>query len=129
MCLVKAGDLNMNQVDAEIRARSYQGNILGENLKGNYICETKTGNVQLELLDIKNLVNVTSNIGNALLFTDQAKDYSIEMMGDNINLVDQGRFKGERNKKSIKGKIGQGGPNIVISSKTGESVLILKAFE
>lgn len=129
MCLVKEGNLYMEDVDAEIRARTYRGNIIGEGLKGNYICETKVGNIQLELLEITKLVNLSSSVGNTLLFANKRFDYTIEMSGNDIELVDQGRFTGNKEKNSVKGNIGSGGANVVLSSKTGQTIMILKSFD
>lgn len=129
MCLVKQGNLNMQNVNAEIRARTYQGNIEGNALKGSYICEAKVGNIQLEIAQITKLVNLSSEVGNAILFANEKQNYELEMSGNDLKLVDQGRFTGSKTQNSISGKIGEGGPNIVLSAEVGQTLLILKSFD
>lgn len=126
MALSKRGNINLNAIQAEIRAKALNGDITGAKLSGTLLCRTEQGNITLESQNPGKLINLSSTNGNISLMAPGNLGMDIKIQGSPARLInDTGSFTGKQTEQLIEGTIGDKKLPVVLSATNGESMLIL----
>lgn len=117
------GNINFEHSSGEIRARSASGSINGFDIEGTLVCATASGNINARFSDINIGVHAETASGNIDIQVPESRGYQLDIRGSRITLDQFQSFDGIQRNTSVRGRIGDGGVQLQLTSVSGNVVL------
>ena len=125
LAYTKGGSIHADRVKGEMRLKTNAGNITGEELRGYIAASTSAGNIDVEMAHMERGLSLEALAGNVSARVPANTGYNVNMSGTSAEMDFSGNFSGQKSGNLIQGVINDGGININMSSKFGNTTLRL----
>jgi hypothetical protein len=133
------GGISMNNLNGNIEARTSGGSIIGKGISGVLVTATSGGSVNLDgisgnleatasggnmsvkIKSVNNYVKL-ANTGNINLTLPSGSGYNLNVQAGNLSTSGLRNFQGNTDNRSIRGTVGNGGPEINVRTSLRTNV-------
>lgn len=114
------GHISVSESDATIQAQTSGGNIKGEHVSGLWTASTTAGNIDVALDAVRGDSHFKTGAGAITLWLPATVNARLSSRGSSFEIDPKFNFSGQQGSSGTKGKIGEGGSLIEISTNYGK---------
>lgn len=113
-----SGAVQVQNVGGSLTVDTGSGGVSAGRVDGPVEIDTGSGGAQVTVSG-RHAVDVSTGSGNATVTVPRASGWDVRLDGGSIDIDDALRFQGQRERRSARGEIGNGGPDLQVRTGSG----------